>query len=310
MWRRSQEGPDDAQGWTVVSEADLLARRFEENRSRLRAVAQRMLGSTAEAEDAVQDTWLRLSRADVEGIDNLPGWLTTTVGRVCLDRLRARTTRPEQPWETAGPEPGSSDVDPVDPEREAVLTESVGRALLVVLDTLAPTERFVFVLHDMFAVSFEEIAAVVERSPAAVRQIASRARRRVQQGGDVRETDPARQRRVVEAFLAASREGRFDDLVSLLDPHVVLRADPVAAGLGSAAETRGSAAIASFFNGRAEAALPAYVDGVPGAVVELGGGNRLALSFIVTDRIIGIEVVADPAQLASLDLVVGEAKSR
>ncbi|MBQ0900559.1 sigma-70 family RNA polymerase sigma factor [Micromonospora sp. U21] len=286
-------------------EADLLARRFEENRSRLRAVAHRMLGSGTEAEDAVQDTWLRLSRADVAGIDNLPGWLTTTVGRVCLDRLRTRTARPEQPWGTAAPEPDPTDGAPVDPEREAVLTESVGRALLVVLDTLAPTERFVFVLHDMFAVSFEEIAAVVDRSPAAVRQIASRARRRVHQSGTVRETDPARQRRVVEAFLAASREGRFDDLVNLLDPHVVMRADPVAAGLGSAAETRGSATIAGFFNGRAQGASPAYVDGMPGAVVELGGDARLALSFIVTDRIIGIEVVADPAQLATLDLIVG-----
>ncbi|MFF4881113.1 sigma-70 family RNA polymerase sigma factor [Micromonospora sp. NPDC000668] len=288
-----------------MSEADLLARRFEENRSRLRAVAHRMLGSGTEAEDAVQDTWLRLSRADVAGIDNLPGWLTTTVGRVCLDRLRTRTSRPEQPWATATPEPDPSDGGPVDPEREAMLTESVGRALLVVLDTLAPTDRFVFVLHDMFAVSFEEIAAVVDRSPAAVRQIASRARRRVHQDGTVRETDPARQRRVVEAFLAASREGRFDDLVSLLDPHVVMRADPVAAGLGSAAETHGSAAIAGFFNGRAQAASPAYVDGVPGAVVNLGGDLRLAISFIVTDRIIGIEVVADPAQLATLDLTVG-----
>ncbi|MEV4494199.1 sigma-70 family RNA polymerase sigma factor [Micromonospora arborensis] len=289
-----------------MSEADRLARRFEENRPRLRAVAQRMLGSAAEAEDAVQDTWLRLSRADVAAIDNLPGWLTTTVGRVCLDRLRTRTARPEQPWNTAGPEPDLTDGDPVDPEREAELTESVGRALLVVLDTLAPTERFVFVLHDMFAISFEEIAAVVDRTPAAVRQIASRARRRVHQHGTIQETDPARQRRVVEAFLAAAREGRFDELVKLLDPHVVMRADPVAAGLGSAAETHGSAAIAGFFNGRAEGALPAYVDGLPGAVVEIGGAVRLTLSFIVTDRIIGIEVVADPAQLATLDLSVGE----
>ncbi|MET7708425.1 sigma-70 family RNA polymerase sigma factor [Micromonospora sp. NPDC005413] len=287
-----------------MSEADRLARRFEENRPRLWAVAQRMLGSGAEAEDAVQDTWLRLSRADVAGIDNLPGWLTTTVGRVCLDRLRTRTARPEQPWDDAGPEPDPTDPAPVDPEREALLAESIGRALLVVLDTLAPTERFVYVLHDMFAVSFEEIAAVVDRTPVAVRQIASRARRRVHQGGTFREVDPTRQRRVVEAFLAASREGRFDDLVSLLDPHVVMRADPVAAGLGSAAETRGSAAIAGFFNGRAEGAVPAYVDGLPGAVVELGDGGRLALSFIVTDRIIGIEVVADPVHLVMLDLAV------
>ncbi|MCO1597905.1 sigma-70 family RNA polymerase sigma factor [Micromonospora sp. RHAY321] len=293
-----------------MSDADLLARRFEENRPRLRAVAQRMLGSGAEAEDAVQDTWLRLSRADVTGIDNLAGWLTTSVGRVCLDRLRTRTTRPEQPWDTAGPEPDSTEGGPVDPEREAMLAESVGRALLVVLDTLAPTERFVFVLHDMFAVSFEEIAAVVDRTPAAVRQIASRARRRVHQDGTVGETDPARQRRVVEAFLAASREGRFDDLVSLLDPHVVMRADPVAVGLGSAAETRGSAAIAGFFNGRAQGAVPAYVDGLPGAVVQIGREARLTLSFIVTDRIIGIEVVADPAQLATLEVTSAEAQRR
>ncbi|MGI5523028.1 sigma-70 family RNA polymerase sigma factor [Micromonospora sp. CA-259024] len=288
-----------------MNEADLLARRFEENRSRLRTIAHRILGSGTEAEDAVQDTWLRLSRADVTGIDNLPGWLTTTVGRVCLDRLRARTARPEQLWDRAAPEPDPIDGAPVDPEGEAVLTESVGRALLVVLDTLAPTERFVFVLHDMFAVSFEEIAAVVDRSPAAVRQIASRARRRVHQVGTVRETDPARQRRVVEAFLAASREGRFDDLVSLLDPHVVMRADPVAASMGSAAETRGSAVIAGFFNGRAQGAAPAYVDGMPGAVVGFDGIVKLVVSFIVTDRIIGIEVVADPAQLATLDVTVG-----
>ncbi|SCF21179.1 RNA polymerase sigma-70 factor, ECF subfamily [Micromonospora purpureochromogenes] len=297
-----------------MRDTDLLARRFEENRSRLGAVAQRMLGSDAEAEDAVQDTWLRLSRADVDAIDNLPGWLTTTVGRVCLDRLRARAVRPEQPWDTAGPEPagagGGDPAESVDPEREAVLTESVGRALLVVLDTLAPTERFVFVLHDMFAVSFDEIAAVVDRSPAAVRQIASRARRRVQRDSAAPETDRTRQRQVVEAFLAASREGRFDDLVSLLDPHVVMHADPVAATMGSTPEARGSAVIAGFFNGRAQGATPAYVDGAPGALVVVDGQVRLALSFIVTDRIIGIEVVADPTQLAALDLVPGAAESR
>ncbi|MEH1017228.1 sigma-70 family RNA polymerase sigma factor [Micromonospora sp. CPCC 206060] len=289
-----------------MSDTDLLARHFEENRSRLHAVAHRMLGSRAEAEDAVQDTWLRLSRADVDDIDNLPGWLTTTVGRVCLDRLRARTNRPEQPWDTTGPETGTPDVETVDPEREALRTESVGRALLVVLDTLAPTERFVFVLHDMFAVSFEEIASVVDRSPAAVRQIASRARRRVQHSGATPETNPARQRRVVEAFLAAAREGRFDDLVSLLDPHVVMRADPVAVSMGGTAEARGSAAIAGFFNGRTQAALPAYVDGAPGAVVVVGGRTRIALSFTVTDRILAIETVADPEQLAALDIVIGE----
>lgn len=297
-----------------MRDTDLLARRFEENRSRLRAVARRMLGSDAEAEDAVQDTWLRLSRADVDAIDNLPGWLTTTVGRVCLDRLRARAVRPEQPWDTGGPEPagagGGDPAEPVDPEREAVLTESVGRALLVVLETLAPTERFVFVLHDMFAVSFDEIAAVVDRTPAAVRQIASRARRRVQRDSAAPETDRTRQRQVVEAFLAASRKGRFDELVSLLDPHVVMRADPVAATMGSTPEARGSAVIAGFFNGRAQDATPAYVDGAPGALVVFDGRVRLALSFIVTDRIIGIEVVADPTQLAALDLVPGAAEVR
>ncbi|MGK5741148.1 sigma-70 family RNA polymerase sigma factor [Micromonospora sp. URMC 103] len=293
-----------------MHDADLLATRFEEHRPRLRAVAHRMLGSGAEAEDAVQDTWLRLSRADAAGVDNLAGWLTTTVGRVCLDRLRARTARPEQPWEAGERAPAPADAEPADPEREAVLTESVGRALLVVLDTLAPTERFVFVLHDMFAVSFDEIAAVVDRSPAAVRQIASRARRRVQLGGTVPEADPARQRRIVEAFLAASREGRFDDLVTLLDPHVVLRADPVAVGLGSTPETRGSAAVAGFFNGRAQAAVPAYVDAAPGAVVVLGGQVRIVLTFVVTDRIVGIEAVADPELIAAFDLVTGDAAAR
>ncbi|MDO3701335.1 sigma-70 family RNA polymerase sigma factor [Micromonospora sp. C28SCA-DRY-2] len=285
-----------------MTDTELLAQRFEEQRPRLRAVARRMLGSTAEAEDAVQDTWLRLSRADVEGIDNLPGWLTTTVGRVCLDRLGASATRHEQPADTAADEPGTA--DEVDPEREALLTESVGRALDVVLRTLGPTERLVFVLHDMFAVSFDELAPVVDRSPAAVRQIASRARRRVQSGPSAPETDPARQRGVVEAFLAASREGRFDDLLTLLDPHVVLRSDATAAGMGGAGAAHGSAVVAAFFSGRAQGAVPAFVDGAPGAAVVVGGRVRLVLSFVVTDRIIGIEVVADPDQLAAVDLVL------
>ncbi|MER7441454.1 sigma-70 family RNA polymerase sigma factor [Micromonospora avicenniae] len=293
-----------------MRDADLLAQRFEEQRPHLRAVAHRMLGSDAEAEDAVQDTWLRLTRAETDGIDNLPGWLTTTCGRVCLDRLRSRTVRAEQPWDDGEPATGPADGEPADPEREAVRTESVGRALLVVLDTLAPTERFVFVLHDMFAVSFDEIASVVDRSPAAVRQIASRARRRVQAGGQVRETDPTRQRQVVEAFLAASREGRFDELVTLLDPHVVLRADPVAVGMGSAPQTRGAAAVAAFFNGRAQAAVPAYVDAAPGALVVVGGRTRIVLTFIVTDRIIGIEAVADPEHIASLDFVTDDLARR
>jgi RNA polymerase sigma-70 factor (ECF subfamily) len=293
-----------------MSDVDQLARRFEEQRSRLWAVAYRMLGSRTEAEDAVQDTWLRLSRAADDEIDNLAGWLTTAVGRVCLDRLRSRTARPEQPWDDTGVEPEATDVDTVDPEREAVRTESVGRALLLVLDTLGPTERFVFVLHDMFAVSFDEIAGVVDRTPAAVRQIASRARRRVQQAEASPETDPARQRRVVEAFLAAAREGRFDDLVALLDPHVVMRADAAAVRMGGTAEARGSAVVAGFFNGRAQAAVPAYVDGAPGAVVVLGGKVRIVLTFVVTDRILAVETVADPEVLAALDLEATEVDAR
>ncbi|MFU8854298.1 sigma-70 family RNA polymerase sigma factor [Micromonospora sp. SL1-18] len=283
-----------------MSGTNLLGRRFEEQRPRLLAVAHRMLGSSVEAEDAVQDTWLRLTRADTDAIDNLPGWLTTTVGRVCLDRLRSGNARHEQPAEVTGDEtPGGRD-----PEQEALLAESVGQALEVVLTTLGPTERLVFVLHDMFAVSFEEIAPVVDRSAAAVRQIASRARRRVQSRSADPEVDPARQRRMVEAFLAASREGRFDDLVSLLDPYVVLRGDATAVRMGGAAELRGSSGVADFFNGRAQGAVPAFVDGMPGAVVVLGGRASLALSFTVTDRIIGIEALADPDQLRELDLVV------
>ncbi|MFG2099244.1 sigma-70 family RNA polymerase sigma factor [Micromonospora echinaurantiaca] len=287
-----------------MSDTELLAQRFEEQRPRLRAVARRMLGSPAEAEDAVQDTWLRLSRADAEGIDNLPGWLTTTVGRVCLDRLGSSASRHEQPADVTADEPGPAGPGDVDPEREALLTESVGRALDVVLRTLGPTERLVFVLHDMFAVSFDELAPVVDRSPAAVRQIASRARRRVQSGPPAPETDPARQRGVVEAFLAASREGRFDDLLTLLDPHVVLRSDAAAVRRGGTDEAHGSAVVAAFFSGRAQGAVPAFVDAAPGAVVVRAGRVHIVLSFVVTDRIVGIEVVADPAQIAALDLVV------
>ncbi|WNM42323.1 sigma-70 family RNA polymerase sigma factor [Micromonospora halotolerans] len=283
-----------------MSDTDLLVRSFEEQRPRLRAVAQRMLGSAAEADDAVQDTWLRLSRADVGAIDNLPGWLTTTVGRVCLDRLRSASVRHEEATDGAGEAAGGRD-----PEQEALLAESVGQALEVVLTTLGPTERLVFVLHDMFAVSFEEIAPVVDRSAQAVRQIASRARRRVQARSADPIVDPARQRRVVEAFLAASRDGRFDDLVTLLDPYVVMRGDATAVRMGGLAESRGSSAVAGFFNGRAQAAVPALVDGLPGAVIVVDGRVRLAVSFTVTDRIIGIESVADPDQLRALDLVVG-----
>jgi RNA polymerase sigma-70 factor (ECF subfamily) len=288
-----------------MSDTDLLARRFEAQRSRLRSVAQRMLGSRAEADDAVQDTWLRLSRADVVGIDNLPGWLTTTVGRVCLDRLGSSAARHEQSADVAADESATAGLGEVDPEREALLTESVGLALDVVLRTLGPTERLVFVLHDMFAVSFDELAPVVDRSPAAVRQIASRARRRVQSGTPTPATDRTWQRGVVEAFLTASREGRFDDLLTLLDPHVVLRSDATAVRMGGTGEAHGSSLVAGFFSGRAQAAVPAFVDGAPGAVVVIDGRTRIVISFVITDRIIGVEVVADPDQIAALDLVVG-----
>lgn len=287
-----------------MTDPDLLARRFEEQRPRLRSVALRMLGSAAEADDAVQDTWLRLSRADVDGIDNLPGWLTTTVGRVCLDRLGSSAARHERSADVAADGPAAAGPDEVDPEREALLTESVSRAMDVVLRTLGPTERLVFVLHDMFAVSYDELAPVVDRSPAAVRQIASRARRRVQSGPPTPATDRARQRGVVEAFLAASRKGRFDDLLTLLDPHVVLRGDAAAVQLGGTGEAHGSSVVAAFFSGRAQAAVPAFVDGAPGAVVAIGGRTRIVISFVVTDRIIGVEVVADPDQIAALDLAV------
>ncbi|MFU8874892.1 sigma-70 family RNA polymerase sigma factor [Micromonospora sp. SL4-19] len=287
-----------------MSGTEVLVHRFEEQRPRLRAVAHRMLGSAAEADDAVQDTWLRLSRADFDDIDNLPGWLTTTVGRVCLDRLRSGSARHEESTDTAGEESAAEPAGGRDPEQEALLAESVGQALEVVLTTLGPTERLVFVLHDMFAVSFDEIAPVVDRSAPAVRQIASRARRRVQSRSADPVADPTRQRRVVEAFLAASREGRFDDLVSLLDPYVVLRGDAAAVRMGGTGEMRGSSAVADFFNGRAQGAVPAYVDGVAGALVVVDGRIRLVLSFTVTDRIIGIEVVADPEQLRALEVVV------
>jgi RNA polymerase sigma-70 factor (ECF subfamily) len=287
-----------------MADVDLLARRFEEQRPRLRAVARRLLGSAAEADDAVQDTWLRLSRTDVDAVDNLPGWLTTTIGRVCLDRLRSSAARHEQPADVTADEPAAGPAV-ADPEGEALLIESVGRALGVVLAALGPTERLVFVLHDMFAVSFDEIAPVVDRSPGAVRQIASRARRRVRSGPAVPETDPVRQRGVVEAFLAAAREGRFDDLLTLLDPHVVVRPDAVAARIGSTGELHGASVVARFFSGQAQAAVPAFVDGAPGAAVVLGGQVRFVLSFVVTDRVLAIEVVGDPAVLASLDLDLG-----
>jgi RNA polymerase sigma factor (sigma-70 family) len=287
-----------------MDEGDWLARRFEEHRGRLRAVAYRMLGSASEADDAVQEAWLRLSRADAGAVDNLGGWLTTVVARVCLNMLQARRSRREEPVGGGLPDPVAQRGDGDDPEQQALEAEGVGLALLVVLDTLTPAERLAFVLHDLFAVPFEEIAPIVGRSPAAARQLASRARRRVQ-GAPAPDADLGRQRAVVDAFLAASREGDFEALVALLDPEVVLRADPAAVRTGADAEVRGAAAVAGTFSGRARAARPALVDGVPGAVWAKGGQPRVVFGFTVRDGlIVEIDLLADPEHLARMDLSV------
>jgi RNA polymerase sigma-70 factor (ECF subfamily) len=281
-----------------------LAERFEENRTHLRAVAYRMLGSVMEADDAVQEAWLRLSRTDTSGVENLGGWLTTVVARVCLDMLRSRTARREEPL--AADERGSAAAgdDTVDPVREALLADSVGPALLVVLETLAPAERLAFVLHDMFDLPFDEIASIVGRSPAAARQLASRARRRVRGAGAAPEADRAHQRAVVEAFLAASRSGDFEALLAVLDPDVVARADGAAVRMGASAEVRGAAAVAGTFAGRARAARPALIDGVPGLVWARDTRPQVVFEFTIDEgRIVAIDLLADPGVLEGLDLV-------
>ena len=289
-----------------MSEHDWLAERFEENRPHLRAVAYRMLGSSAEADDAVQETWLRLSRAGVGGVENLGGWLTTIVARVSLNMLRSRTLRREEPIDPpATGQPVAPPPNGTDPEHEAVLADSVGLALLVVLDTLTPAERLAFVLHDMFAVPFEEIAPIVERSPVATRQLASRARRRVQEAGP---GDPpgetSRRREVVAAFLAASREGDFDALLTMLDPDIVLRADTAAAQMGADAEAIGPRAVAGIFSGRAKALRPALIDGAPGAVWTYRGETRVVFAFTFTGgTITAIEQIADPERIARFEVI-------
>jgi RNA polymerase sigma-70 factor (ECF subfamily) len=279
---------------------DMLAAQFEANRGHLRSVAYRMLGSTSEADDAVQEAWLRLSRSETGEVRNLDGWLTTVVARICLDMLRSRTSRREDPLGEHVPEPVAGPTGG-DPEHEAVLADSVGLALLVVLETLAPAERLAFVLHDMFAVPFEEIAPIVGRSPAATRQLASRARRRVQ--GAETTTDISRQRAVVDAFLAASRGGDFDALLTLLDPDVVLRADPVTVAAGAEAEVIGARSVARTFGGRARAAQLALIDGAPGLVWMVGGRPRVVFEFAFSDgKIVGIELLSDPVRLRGLDV--------
>lgn len=287
-----------------MSDDEALAARFEENRTQLRAVAYRMLGSVPEAEDAVQEAWLRLHRVDASRLDNLAAWLTTVVARVCLDMLRSRTSRREESLEARVVEPVPAQES--DPEGAAVLADSVGLALLVVLDTLTPNERLAFVLHDMFDVGYDEIAPIVGQSPAGARQLASRARRRVRQQPEPPQADPLRQREVVEAFLTAARGGDFDRLLTLLDPDVVLRGDAAAARMsGAAGETRGAAAVAGFFSGRAQGASPAVIDGTVGAVVFIDGQLRIAMRFTVVDGVVtALDAIADPEQLGALTVTV------
>jgi RNA polymerase sigma factor (sigma-70 family) len=284
---------------------EYLAGEFEDHRDHLKAVAYRMLGSVPEAEDAVQESWLRLQRSDDEGIENLGGWLTTVVARVSLDMLRARRARRDDPFEEGRlPEPLVAREGELDPEHEALLADSVGLALLVVLETLTPAERLAFVLHDMFSVPFSEIATIVGRSPEASRQLASRARRRVRGSAPVPDPDLRRQREVADAFLAAARDGRFEDLVALLDPEVVLRVDE---GAEIAPLTvRGAEAVArqaSSFALEASLAQPALVNGVAGFVgVRDGVPFAVAALSVAGGRIVEMDILTDPERLANLDL--------
>jgi RNA polymerase sigma-70 factor (ECF subfamily) len=292
-----------------MDEHEQLAQRFEENRGHLRAVAYRMLGSLTEAEDAVQDGWLRLSRSDTSAVENLRGWLTTVVARVCLDMLRSRKARREESIEEHLPEQIGQSAGGTDPEHEAVMADSVGLALLVVLDTLTPAERIAFVLHDLFDLSFEEIGPVVGRSAAAARQLASRARRRVRGTSSVPDADLTQQREVVQAFLSALRGGDFEGLVAVLDPELVVRADRVAAP-PEGREVRGArtwARGAVAFSQAVRFAELARVNGAVGLVHAPNGQLSRALVFtIVHGKIIQVDVIADPDRLAQLELAVLE----
>jgi RNA polymerase sigma factor (sigma-70 family) len=295
----------------TVDEREWLAERFQAHRPHLRAVAYRMLGSLTEADDAVQEAWLRLSRADASGVENLGGWLTTIVARVCLNLLQSRRSRREEPLDADLPDPVVSAQDGVDPEQQALLAEGVGLALLVVLDTLTPAERVAFVLHDMFAVPFDQIAPIVGRSPNAAKMLASRARRRVRGAAPVPDADLARQRAVVDAFFAAARDGDFGALLAVLDPEVVLRADAAAVRAGAPAEVRGAAAVtehtlaAGGFPRLARLARPALVNGAAGVVFAADGRPFSVVGFTVRHgKIVEIDVFADPPRLRQLDLTV------
>jgi RNA polymerase sigma-70 factor (ECF subfamily) len=297
----------------TMRENQALAERFEANRAHLEAVAYRMLGSEPEADDAVQEAWLRLNRSDVSEVDNLRGWLTTVVARVCLDMLRSRKSRREEPL-VEEPEPAATGTETLDPEHEAILADSVGLALIVVLENLTPAERVAFVLHDMFDLPFDEIAPIVGRSPTAARQLASRARRRVR-GAEVPDTDRSRQRVIVDAFLAAARGGNFEGLLAVLDPEIVLHADAAAVqwseanrGPGTprlAPSVQGASAVAEAFSGTTKNAVLALVNGAPALVWTPGGSPRAAMRFtIVGERIAEIELIADPEQVRALDFVI------
>lgn len=290
-----------------MNPSEFLAVRFEEHRPHLKAVAYRMLGSLSEADDAIQEAWLRLARSDERQIDNLGGWLTTVVGRVCLDVLRARKRRGEEPLEARLPDPVVGREDGSDPEQQALMADSVGLALLVVLESLTPAERLAFVLHDMFGLPFEEIAPIVDRTPATAKKLASRARQRVRGAAPPPDPDPVGQRRVVDAFLTAARGGDFDALLSLLDPDVVLRADGGVL-VGGLRVIRGAAAVAgqaATFQRMATTATtrPALINGLAGLVNTIDGTPISVMSFTVADgRIAAVDILADPARLAGLDL--------
>jgi RNA polymerase sigma factor (sigma-70 family) len=292
----------------TVNERDWLVERFEEQRPRLRGVAYRMLGSLSEADDAVQEAWLRLSRSDADAIDNLGAWLTTVVGRVSLNMLRSRKAHREEPLGVHVPEPIVDSVDGTDPQHEAVLADSLGLALLVVLETLSPPERLAFVLHDMFGVPFDDIAGIVDRSPDATRQLASRARRRVRGAAPDPDADLGAQREVVDAFLAAAREGDFDALVAVLDPDIVLRADQGPAGARH--EVRGAENVArqALMFSRLDLDIrPALINGAAGTVTLRDGEPFAIAGFTVRDgKIVEMDILADPERLAQVDLTLLE----
>ncbi len=285
-----------------MTDQNALAETFEANRKRLADVAFRMLGSRTEADDAVQQAWLRLSRSDAQDVHNLGGWLTTVVARVCLDMLRSRQSRREESFDApAAPVVRAA----ADAERDAILADSVGLAMLVVLETLTPGERVAFVLHDLFDLPFDEIAPIVGRTAEATRQLASRARRRVQGKGNAADSDRDRQGRLVDAFMRAAREGDFDGLLAVLDPDVVARVGDAATALGTQPETRGARSVAGVFSGRARGARPALIDGLPGLVWAPGGKTRVAFRFTTrNDKITAIELIAGD-RLADLALVIG-----